>query len=184
MRLGDIVEIVSGEPIIPINFDLQNNQRARGLGDCKGDKGNASQVEPLIPLTKNKDLPILDVKYLRNGGDKSLTNGGNMVFANDRLILMDGENSGEIFVPKEDGFLGSTLKKLDFSAIAKIEFMDYILLCYKDFFKGNKKGAAIPYLDRNLFLNLEIPLPPLAEQKEIVQTLDTLFTLTKGLSVE
>ncbi|TLE15919.1 hypothetical protein LS72_005005 [Helicobacter apodemus] len=54
----------------------------------------------------------------------------------------------------------------------------------KDFFKGNKRGAAIPHLDRNLFFNLEIPLPPLAEQKEIVQTLDTLFALTKGLKCE
>ncbi len=155
-----------------------------GVGDCKGNKWLYLRSVPLIPLTKNKDLPILDVKYLINGGDKSLTNGGNMVSANDRLILMDGENSGEIFIANEKGFLGSTLKKLNFTCLVKIEFMDYILFYYKDFFKGNKRGAAIPHLDRNLFFNLEIPLPPLAEQKEIVQTLDTLFALTKGLSLK
>lgn len=74
------------------------------MGDCKGNKWLYLRSVPLIPLTKNKDLPILDVKYLINGGDKSLTNGGNMVSANDRLILMDGENSGEIFIANEKGF--------------------------------------------------------------------------------
>ncbi|MCX2683854.1 restriction endonuclease subunit S, partial [Campylobacter sp. MIT 21-1685] len=173
--------IVNG---LPINFNVRENQRARGLGDSKGDKGDASQVEPLVPLEKQTQLPILDVKYLRNKTNKILVSNGNMVFAKDRLILMDGENSGEIFIANENGFLGSTLKKLDFSAIVKIEFMDYLLLSYKDLFKGNKKGAAIPHLDRQLFLNLRIPLPPLKEQEYITHTLDTLFTLTKGLKCE
>ncbi len=92
------------------------------MGDCKGNKWLYLRSVPLIPLTKNKDLPILDVKYLINGG--------NMVSANDRLILMDGENSGEIFIANEKGFLGSTLKKLNFTCLVKIEFMDYILLYY------------------------------------------------------
>ena len=132
----------------------------------------------------NLYLPIFDVKYLRTNNNKQLASNGNMVCMGDRLILMDGENSGEIFIASEKGFLGSTLKKLNFACLVKTEFMDYILLHYKDFFKGNKKGAAIPHLDRNLFLNLEIPLPPLSEQQEIVRTLDTLFALTKGLNVE
>ncbi len=124
------------------------------------------------------------MKYLRSKGDKKLANSGNFANANDRLILMDGENSGEIFITKEKGFLGSTLKKLEFSSLSQVEFMDFMLLCYKDFFKGNKKGAAIPHLDRKLFTNLSIPLPPLCEQEHIVQTLDTLFTLKKGLRVD
>ncbi|MBS4270011.1 hypothetical protein CVU3613_08875, partial [Campylobacter vulpis] len=132
---------------------------------------------------QEENLPLLDVKYLRGKGDKKLANSGNFANVNDRLILMDGENSGEIFITKEKGFLGSTLKKLEFSSLSQIEFMDFMLLCYKDFFKGNKKGAAIPHLDRKLFANLSIPLPPLCEQQEIVKKLDLLVSLANDFAI-
>ncbi|EHR9974160.1 restriction endonuclease subunit S [Campylobacter upsaliensis] len=176
-------EIVKCKEITPLNlseapFEIPNTWAWVKLGDiCEIISGEIIDLQ-------EENLPLLDVKYLRSKGDKKLENSGNFANANDRLILMDGENSGEIFITKEKGFLGSTLKKLEFSSLSQVEFMDFMLLCYKDFFKGNKKGAAIPHLDRKLFTNLSIPLPPLKEQKEITQTLDTLFTLKKGLRVD
>ncbi|HEC1549684.1 TPA: restriction endonuclease subunit S [Campylobacter upsaliensis] len=176
-------EIAKCKEITPLNlseapFEIPNTWAWVKLGDiCEIISGEIIDLQ-------EENLPLLDVKYLRSKGDKKLANSGNFANANDRLILMDGENSGEIFITKEKGFLGSTLKKLEFSSLSQVEFMDFMLLCYKDFFKGNKKGAAIPHLDRKLFTNLSIPLPPLKEQKEITQTLDTLFTLKKGLRVD
>lgn len=159
-------------------FEIPNSWAWVKLGDiCEIISGEITDLQ-------EENLPLLDVKYLRSKGDKKLANSGNFANVNDRLILMDGENSGEIFITKEKGFLGSTLKKLEFSSLSQVEFMDFMLLCYKDFFKGNKKGAAIPHLDRKLFTNLSIPLPPLCEQEYIVQILDTLFTLKKGLRIE
>ncbi|EOB4631248.1 restriction endonuclease subunit S [Campylobacter upsaliensis] len=176
-------ELTKCKEITPLNlseapFEIPNTWAWVKLGDiCEIISGEIIDLQ-------EENLPLLDVKYLRSKGDKKLANSGNFANANDRLILMDGENSGEIFITKEKGFLGSTLKKLEFSSLSQVEFMDFMLLCYKDFFKGNKKGAAIPHLDRKLFTNLSIPLPPLKEQKEITQTLDTLFTLKKGLRVD
>ncbi|SUX11910.1 restriction endonuclease subunit S [Campylobacter upsaliensis] len=176
-------EIVKCKEITPLNlseapFEIPNTWAWVKLGDiCEIISGEIIDLQ-------EENLPLLDVKYLRSKGDKKLANSGNFANANDRLILMDGENSGEIFITKEKGFLGSTLKKLEFSSLSQVEFMDFMLLCYKDFFKGNKKGAAIPHLDRKLFTNLSIPLPPLCEQEHIVQILDTLFTLKKGLRVD
>ncbi|MBS4235012.1 restriction endonuclease subunit S [Campylobacter vulpis] len=176
-------EIAKCKEITPLNlseapFTIPNSWAWVKLGDiCEIVSGEIIDLQ-------EENLPLLDVKYLRGKGDKKLANSGNFANVNDRLILMDGENSGEIFITKEKGFLGSTLKKLEFSSLSQIEFMDFMLLCYKDFFKGNKKGAAIPHLDRKLFANLSIPLPPLQEQEYITQTLDTLFTLKKGLRVD
>ncbi|EAK0965133.1 hypothetical protein A0Y90_01560 [Campylobacter upsaliensis] len=176
-------EIAKCKEIAPLNlseapFEIPNTWAWVKLGDiCEIISGEIIDLQ-------EENLPLLDVKYLRSKGDKKLENSGNFANANDRLILMDGENSGEIFITKEKGFLGSTLKKLEFSSLSQVEFMDFMLLCYKDFFKGNKKGAAIPHLDRKLFTNLSIPLPPLCEQEYIVQILDTLFTLKKGLRVD
>ncbi|EFT0413959.1 hypothetical protein HWF22_000130 [Campylobacter upsaliensis] len=173
-------ELTKCKEITPLNlseapFEIPSTWAWVKLGDiCEIISGEIIDLQ-------EENLPLLDVKYLRSKGDKKLANSGNFANANDRLILMDGENSGEIFITKEKGFLGSTLKKLEFSSLSQVEFMDFMLLCYKDFFKGNKKGAAIPHLDRKLFTNLSIPLPPLCEQEHIVQTLDTLFTLKKGL---
>ncbi|EHJ8978326.1 restriction endonuclease subunit S [Campylobacter upsaliensis] len=176
-------ELTKCKEITPLNlsespFTIPNSWAWVKLGDiCEIISGEIIDLQ-------EENLPLLDVKYLRSKGDKKLANSGNFANANDRLILMDGENSGEIFITKEKGFLGSTLKKLEFSSLSQVEFMDFMLLCYKDFFKGNKKGAAIPHLDRKLFTNLSIPLPPLCEQEHIVQILDTLFTLKKGLRVD
>ncbi|WP_297445511.1 restriction endonuclease subunit S [uncultured Campylobacter sp.] len=176
-------ELTKCKEITPLNsteapFTIPNSWAWVKLGDiCEIISGEIIDLQ-------EENLPLLDVKYLRSKGDKKLANSGNFANANDRLILMDGENSGEIFITKEKGFLGSTLKKLEFSSLSQVEFMDFMLLCYKDFFKGNKKGAAIPHLDRKLFANLLIPLPPLKEQNEITQILDTLFTLKKGLRVD
>ncbi|HEG3195553.1 TPA: restriction endonuclease subunit S [Campylobacter upsaliensis] len=176
-------ELTKCKEITPLNlseapFEIPNTWAWVKLGDiCEIISGEIIDLQ-------EENLPLLDVKYLRSKGDKKLANSGNFANANDRLILMDGENSGEIFITKEKGFLGSTLKKLEFSSLSQVEFMDFMLLCYKDFFKGNKKGAAIPHLDRKLFTNLSIPLPPLCEQEYIVQILDTLFTLKKGLRVD
>lgn len=176
-------ELTKCKEIMPLNsteapFTIPNSWAWVKLGDiCEIISGEIIDLQ-------EENLPLLDVKYLRSKGDKKLANSGNFANANDRLILMDGENSGEIFITKEKGFLGSTLKKLEFSSLSQVEFMDFMLLCYKDFFKGNKKGAAIPHLDRKLFANLLIPLPPLKEQNEITQILDTLFTLKKGLRVD
>ncbi|EAK0955286.1 restriction endonuclease subunit S [Campylobacter upsaliensis] len=175
-------EIVKCKEITPLNlseapFTIPNSWAWVKLGDiCEIISGEIIDLQ-------EENLPLLDVKYLRSKGDKKLANSGNFANANDRLILMDGENSGEIFITKEKGFLGSTLKKLEFSSLSQVEFMDFMLLCYKDFFKGNKKGAAIPHLDRKLFTNLSIPLPPLREQQEIVGKLDLLVTLANDFAI-
>ncbi|ECQ8137368.1 restriction endonuclease subunit S [Campylobacter upsaliensis] len=175
-------EIAKCKEITPLNlseapFEIPNTWAWVKLGDiCEIISGEIIDLQ-------EENLPLLDVKYLRSKGDKKLANSGNFANANDRLILMDGENSGEIFITKEKGFLGSTLKKLEFSSLSQVEFMDFMLLCYKDFFKGNKKGAAIPHLDRKLFTNLSIPLPPLCEQQEIVKKLDLLVSLANDFAI-
>ena len=184
VKLGDICEISSGEsiklnnqpPVIARERSNRSNpQKCTQKIDCH-ESANAD--------SRNDKLPILDVKYLRNKIAKIYANSGNMVCKNDRLILMDGENSGEVFIANENGFLGSTLKKLDYSVVIKIAFADFLLLHYKDFFKNNKKGAAIPHLDRKLFANLKVPLPPLNEQESIAKELDALFAISKGLRAE
>ena len=62
---------------------------------------------------KNKKLPYLEAKYLRGKTSPTYLDNGIEVFPNEFLILVDGENSGEVFINKENGYMGSTFKILN-----------------------------------------------------------------------
>lgn len=61
------------------------------------------------------ELPYLDVKFLRGKIEGEIKESGKYIPKNTHLILVDGENSGEIFKAQQDGYQGSTLKILNIS---------------------------------------------------------------------
>jgi len=65
--------------------------------------------------------------------------------------------------------MGSTFKILGASKYFNLQYLNIILDFYKDVFRGNKIGAAIPHLNKNLFKSLIIGLPPIREQERIVE---------------
>lgn len=96
-----------------------------------------------------------------------------------QVILVDGENSGEVFKIPYRGYMGSTFKKLKFNTEEMWNYISMFLRRNKEVFKNNKVGSAIPHLNKKLFKEIEFPLPPLNEQKRIVENLDFLFEKTK-----
>jgi len=123
----------------------------------------------------DKKLPNLDAKFLRRKSSGNILHAGKFIPAGTTLILVDGENSGEIFSVPVDGYQGSTFKILK---IADEVFRDYVELFIKknhELFRESKKGAAIPHLNRSLFQSLPFPLPPLAEQKRIVARVEKIL---------
>lgn len=121
------------------------------------------------------DLPLLDAKYLRGKKEAEYRQEGVVLNPEDYVILVDGENSGEIFSIYETGIMGSTFKKLSFSKFCSVPYVLFFIKSKQDLFRTNKKGAAIPHLDKTLFKNLVLPLPPLAEQERIVAKIEALF---------
>jgi len=122
-------------------------------------------------------LPYLDVKSLRTNEYNNFRTNGEAVEAGDYAILVDGQNSGEIFKISKKGFLGSTLRKIVINPIIEHNYALLILDFYKNTFRDNKRGAAIPHLDFKIFNTSIVPLPSSIEQKHIIEKLDKIFAV-------
>ncbi|WP_314236601.1 restriction endonuclease subunit S [Capnocytophaga sputigena] len=121
-------------------------------------------------------LPYLDVAFLRGRTENNYKESGRYIPKNTHLILVDGENSGEIFTTTTEGYQGSTLKILNISKEINKQYLFYVLKKEQQLFKESKTGSAIPHLNKKLFKELMVLLPPLAEQHRIVQKIENYFS--------
>ena len=136
-----------------------------------------SEVCKLVDGEKiaDKEYPYLEVKYLRGTKEKSFVTSGKLIKKGTKVILVDGENSGEVFAIHEDGYMGSTFKALSIENVDE-NYLQYFITTKKDLYRNNKKGSAIPHLNKDLFKNMPFPLPPtLVEQQRIVNRIETMF---------
>ena len=117
----------------------------------------------------------LDAKYLRGKSAGDFLSKGKFVKKGDSIILVDGENSGEVFSVPCDGYMGSTFKQLWVSESMYLPYILYYIRFYKDILRNSKKGAAIPHLNKEIFNNLIVGIPPLAEQHRIVAKIEQLL---------
>ena len=118
----------------------------------------------------------LDVKFLRGEREAKTLSAGKYVAANTLLILVDGENSGEVFRTPFEGYQGSTFKQL---AINDNMYTDYVLQVinlHRKTLRENKVGSAIPHLNKKLFKAIDVPIPPYEEQQRIVNAINKAFT--------
>ena len=121
----------------------------------------------------------LDAKYLRGKSSPTYLQQGKFVEKDDNIILVDGENSGEVFTAPIAGYMGSTFKQLWISGNLHLPYILAFIRYYKDELRNSKKGAAIPHLNKDIFNNLIIGIPPYDEQVRIV---DRLNSITSSLN--
>ena len=155
------------------------------------EKGNlpnswcAVPVNTICRLTEgevitDKDYPYLDVKGLRTG-EFVTKQSGKFVCKGTKLILVDGENSGEVFLAPIEGYQGSTMKVLDIAQEINTQYVLYYIKLHQKALRENKVGSAIPHLNKKMFRELVIPIPPLNEQLHIAAKIEELFTVLDSI---
>ena len=119
----------------------------------------------------------LDVKYLRGEREAKVLTSGKYTTANTLLILVDGENSGEVFRAPVDGYQGSTFKQLSIHEEMYTDYVLQVINLHRKTLRENKVGSAIPHLNKKLFKAINVPIPPYEEQKRIVNAINQTFTI-------
>ena len=141
------------------------------------------QIAPMQTLCKLTDgekqtgieRVYLDVKYLRGEREAKTMISGKFVAANALLILVDGENSGEVFQTPIDGYQGSTFKQLLINGNMNEEYVLLVINMHRKILRESKVGSAIPHLNKKLFKAIEVPIPPYHQQKRIVEAINIMF---------
>ena len=145
------------------------------LGEvCKIEKGK----KPTLYKEKKEDfLPYLIAETLRNDHIKyyaSISDKNSIpVKESEIIIICDGSNSGDVFKGYK-GILASTMGKVVHTDEIDTEYLFLFLKKNFKYLNSDKTGAATPHLNKEKFENLQIPLPPLSKQKQIVAYLDSL----------
>ena len=119
----------------------------------------------------------LDVKYLRGEREAKVLTSGKYTAANTLLILVDGENSGEVFRAPVNGYQGSTFKQLSIHEEMYTDYVLQVINLHRKTLRENKVGSAIPHLNKKLFKAINVPIPPYEEQKRIVNAINQTFTI-------
>ena len=141
------------------------------------------QIAPMQTLCKLTDGEkqtgieriYLDVRYLRGEREAKTMISGKFVAANTLLILVDGENSGEVFQTPIDGYQGSTFKQLLINGNMNEEYVLLVINLHRKILRESKVGSAIPHLNKKLFKAIEVPIPPYHQQKRIVEAINIIF---------
>ena len=141
------------------------------------------RLEELVRISKGKKHTLsekqtstryIQIDDLRNDNliKYTIDEVGVFVESSDVIIAWDGANAGTIGYGLA-GLIGSTLARLSIiNSEVDTEYLARFLQRRFREIRDNCTGATIPHVSRPHLISLEIPLPPLHEQKRIAAILD------------
>jgi type I restriction enzyme S subunit len=134
--------------------------------------------DELIPKYQVGALPYLTADYFRNRLPTEWVPAQYLsklplCSKEDVVLIWDGSKAGQVFIGLE-GVLASTMVRIDPEKQIERHYLYYFLLTQFDLLNSKTTGTAIPHVNKEVFRNLLIPLPPLPEQRAIAHVLRTV----------
>ena len=154
-----------------------NGVEHKKLGDvctvATGDQLNKSL------LTDNGEYPVY------NGGMAPSGYWNDYNAESDTIIISQGgASAGYVNFVATNFWAGAHCYIVKPSSLIENKYLYYLLKNMQAVIQGSKIGAGIPGLNRQEILKLEVPLPPLKIQQEIVKILDKFTQLQAELQAE
>ena len=153
------------------------------LGDiCHTKNGFAIKSENMT--TNTNDYPVIKVKNLHNGTGRLIDNNDRVniklkdefiVKRGDVLIVMVGNTAGKMAVwDDHDAYLNQNIHKIHFNKKAIPQYIFYILNTpsFREEIAPLSSGTAQPFISPSILYDIQIPLPSLEKQQEIVDSID------------
>ena len=134
--------------------------------------------DELIPKYQFGALPYLTADYFRNRLPTEWVPAQYLsklplCSKEDVVLIWDGSKAGQVFIGLE-GVLASTMVRIDPEKQIERHYLYYFLLTRFDLLNSKTTGTTIPHVNKEVFRNLSIPLPPLPEQRAIAHVLRTV----------
>ena len=150
-------------------------------------KDVATAVKGKLPKSKNEDgigIPYLTASYLRsNKPDYWIENLEGAVTAEDSdcLILWDGAGAGDLFSAHR-GVVSSTMAVVT-TQNSKIlrEFLTLYISSKAEYIKETCRGTTVPHVSPDAIANMDLKIPPLPEQKRIVDLISSVDSYIEAL---
>lgn len=102
--------------------------------------------------------------------------------ADTTMVINVGASAGTVGFCERDFWSSDGCFCISHSEHALSKYVYYVLVNQQSFLMSKVRKAGIPTLDAKVVENLQIPLPPLAVQQEIVRILDSFTELTAELN--
>jgi type I restriction enzyme S subunit len=134
----------------------------------------------LFKVWESEYLPYLTADYFRTGKPSQFVDVKKemdieIVNHEDVVLIWDGSKAGDTFTGLE-GVLASTMVKINVKDTSRIDkkLVYYFLTTKFEILNSKTTGSTIPHVNKTVFENLLIPLPPLEEQRKIAKVLDKI----------
>ena len=112
-----------------------------------------------------------EIKITQKGIDESSTN----VISKNAIVIATRVGLGKVCFLEKDTAINQDLKGLLPNNLTTKKYLFFYFKSIANFIVKNGTGATVKGVKLNFIKNLDIPLPPLQEQKRIVAKLDSLF---------
>ena len=168
-----------------IPFDIPKNWKWVRLGEIANITagGTPSRTNPEywdgdVPWVKIADM---NSKYISTTSEtiskKGLENSSAKIFSRGTLLYSIFASIGTVCILKIDASTNQAITGINFYGSIDIDYMYYVMLGLKSILLSKARGMAQLNINQTILKNSTIPLPPLAEQKRIVEKIEELMPL-------